>query len=252
MIHNVDQNSEEWEKLRRGKLTASEAGEWLIAEPKLTLNKDEICAILTEKCILHKKSAKVGDLAKLLPQEIIDANQGFLKKDQEARRATMCRMLGKELSTPMVDEWTGNRFTDFGHAFEDEACGSFEIETGYQTKKVGFVTLDGFEHFGCSPDRYVYDGDKPIGVLEVKCKPLDHSKMVIDGILPQEHRIQVHFQMAVTGLERAFFYAYSPDMQSLLIDVYADGLTKLIERALVKFDADYTTFREENLPKLKI
>lgn len=253
MIHDVQQNSEAWECLRRGRLTASEAGEWLVAEPKLTLTKSEICTELDRLQTDYKKAAKVGDLAALLPPAIIQANQGFLKKDQEARQDTMCRMLGQELSTTINEEWAGNRFTDFGNAFEDEACAAFEIQTGYTLKKVGFVTLDGFDYFGCSPDRYVYDdAGEPLGVLEVKCKPIEHSRIVINGALPKEHRMQVHFQMAITGLDRAWFYAYSPDMKALTVEVPADEFTQRILDALETFDRDYRAFRDLNLPKLKI
>lgn len=251
MIHNLDQGSEAWDMIRRGKLTASEAGDWLVSEPKLQLTKEEISERLTEAGIPHKKSAKVGDLAALLPDGIVRANMGFLKKEQEARYGTMCRILCKELSTTWTEEWTGNKFTDFGHAFEDEACTAFELETGYETKKVGFVTLDGFDYFGCSPDRYVHDGIEPIGVLEVKCRPIDHARLVIEGILPPEHKLQVHFQMAITGLDQAFFYAYSPDMKPLLVNVAADRFTEKVKESLIKFNDDYLEFRSINLPKLR-
>lgn len=252
MIHDIEQGSDAWDQIRRGKLTASEAGEWLLALPTLTLTKEKISERLSELCISHKKSAKVGDLAMLLPMEIIEANQGYLKKDQEARHNTMCRMLGRELSLSQGDEFMGNRFTDFGHNYEDEAASAFEIETGLTTKKVGFVTLDGYDSFGCSPDRYVYDGDTPVGVLEIKCKPLDHSKIVIEGRLPPEHRIQVHFQMACSGFDRAWFYAFSPDMKPLNVEISANGTTTLMLRALATFDDDYRIFRDTNLPKLRL
>jgi|DEB0MinimDraft_6_1074348.scaffolds.fasta_scaffold07970_6 hypothetical protein len=252
MIHNVDQNSEAWENLRRGKLTASQVGEWLVADPKLTLKGTEIKSILDELEIPHKKSSLVGELAKLLPANIVADNQGYLAKDLAARRKTMCRMIGQEFSSH-ANEWMGNNATDFGNAFEDEACSKFEIETGFATEKIGFVTLDGFNYFGASPDRMVYSADKKsvLGPLEVKCKPEAHAETVINGILPPEHRLQVHFQMVLTGCEQAWFYAYSPDMESLIVPVQADGLTRKMEQAMVKFDAEYSAFREEHLPKLK-
>ena len=113
------------------------------------------------------------------------------------------------------------------------------------------MTLDGFDYFGCSPDRYVYDGIAPIGVLEVKCRPIEHVRLVIEGILPPEHRLQVHFQMAVTGLDQSFFYAYSPDMKPLLVHVTADRYTDKVKESLVKFNEDYLEFRSINLPKLR-
>jgi len=250
MIHEVDQNSHAWEDLRAGKLTASEAGEWLLAEPKLRLNGGEIKSELDRLGIKYVKTSKVGDLADLLPADIIANNQGYLKKDTEARESAMCKMIGRELS-PVTNDWMGNRFTDFGHEFEDMAATEFELRTGYTCKKVGFVTLDGFQYFGASPDRYIYDSDGSfIGPLEIKCKPEAHVKIVIGDVLPDEHKLQVHYQILLSGSQVGYFFAYSPDMQPFTIKIHADEYTDKLEKSLIKFDAEYQQFRNSHLNKL--
>lgn len=250
MIHDVEQNSEQWMELRRGKLTASEAGEWLIDTPRLTLNKDQIMNVLEEHKVTYKKSAKVGELAEMLPCRVVSQNTEYSKKSSEARQNAMCRMISKELGS-VTASFMGNIYTDFGHSFEDEAVRDFELRTGLKCVKVGFVTIEGLAHVGMSPDRYVYDSDHDfLGVLEIKCKPEAHAKILIQGVLPAEHKIQVHFQMAISGADKAYFYAYSPDMKSLLVEVYRDEYTENLETALILFNAEYEAFRSENLPKL--
>ena len=253
MIHDIDQNTEAWDKIRADKLTASELGDWFIAQPKLTLNSTEIKEILTELEIEHKKSAKVAELIALLPQDVIDSHQGYAKKDQTARFNAMCRILGCSIA-PVTKEFMGNKSTDFGHAYEDEAASAFELITGLRAVKVGFVTLDGFDYFGASPDRLVYSADKKhfMGVLEIKCKPEQHVKTVIEDVLPYENRLQLHFQMAITGANKGYFFSYSPDMKPMLKIVHADYLTDRVERGMVSFDAEYRAFREKHLSKLEI
>jgi len=253
MIHYCLQNSEEWEALRRGKLTASEAGDWLLAESKLNLTGDQIKAKLDELGIAYKKSSTVGVLTSLLPAEVINDNQGYLKKDLEARQAAMYRMITRELGT-VTSAWTGNRFTDFGNEFEDEAASEFELRTGFICEKVGFVTLDGYDYIGCSPDRYVYSADKStfLGPLEIKCKPEGHAKMVIEDIMPDDHKLQLHFQMVMSGSNKGFFFGYSPDMQPLMKVVYADSYTSRLEESLIRFNEDYKAFRAVNLPKIQV
>ena len=75
---------------------------------------------------------------------------------------------------------------------------------------------------------------------------------MIDGIMPVEHRMQLNFQMIMTGSDRGFFFAYSPDMQPLMIEVKADSYTMKMQRALTRFDRDYQEFRNAHLSKLKI
>tara|TARA_R110000803_G_scaffold59101_1_gene117439 strand:- start:2453 stop:3217 length:765 start_codon:yes stop_codon:yes gene_type:complete len=254
MIYDMLQGSVQWDRIRAGRLTASECGEWVMAQPKLTLKGEEIKAALDDHGIVYKKTMRVGDLAALLPPKVVAANQGYLVGETKVRHQTMCRMLGRELSrdTPDPDSWTGNGFTDYGHAFEPAACTSFEIETGMETRLVGFVDLDEYPYMGCSPDRLVYNASGHfMGPLEVKCRPVEHAQMVIDGVLPSEYRLQCHFQMVLCGTTRGYFYGYSPDMLPILIEIKADSLTHLLSDSLRKFHADYAAFRTANLPKLK-
>ena len=254
MIHTFPQNSEQWEDARKGKLTSSKVGHWLIAEPRLTLNKEQVIDQLIGLGIPHKKSAKAGDLASLLPDDVRLANQGYLKGDQAARRRMMCQLIGEEEGKSWTEEWTGNRYTDHGNETEPVACESFELETGLKATPIGFVSLGDFP-IGASPDRMVYqnDADPPIGILEVKCKtPTVHVETLVEGKLPPEHEMQVHFQMVVCGVSQAWFYAYSPDMQSLTIHIEANDLTERIKRGINAFDRDYTLFRGEHLSRIQL
>ena len=251
IIHNaVDQNDHAWEELRKGVLTASKVGEWLIAEPKVNLTKPEIIKILKEADIPHKTAMKVGELGDLLPdrEQYLEIPKGA----QSAKHAMMCALMGEKLATSFVDPWTGNGYTDYGHEMEQEACDSFAMETGMELQKVGFCIADSGP-FGCSPDRLIYRGDDPIGVLEVKCKsPKVHVETVIAGVLPFEHAMQVHFQLAVTDLPVAYFYSYSPDMQPLMIEVKPNALTARVRAGMQAFERDYKEFQNQHLGKVQL
>jgi hypothetical protein len=72
---------------------------------------------------------------------------------------------------------------------------------------VGFVSQDGF---GCSPDGLIYQftgstvyPNKPTHGLEIKCpSPETHIEWLLDGKLPDCHKLQVHASMIVCGVRR--------------------------------------------------
>ncbi len=129
-----------------------------------------------------------------------------------------------------VEDWKGNRWTERGNEFEDEAVLFYEMQKGCSTDKVGFVTN---YNVGCSPDRYVDDD----GLLEVKCpKASTQVKYLLSDKLPSIYIPQIQGQLYVTGRKWCDWLAYSPEVPSIIIRVYRDEsyITKL-SGALQKF-----------------
>lgn len=123
-------------------------------------------------------------------------------------------------SPPPLPSWAMQRGTEL----EDEARKAYERETGRKISTVGFCQIKEDDNFGCSPDGFIINDDfEPIGLIEIKC-PLNETaiKYVFKNEVPREYRLQLQFQLWVTGLFWVDFYVYSPDIPSLLIRVERD------------------------------
>ena len=148
--------------------------------------------------------------------------------------------------------WTGNRHTDRGEELEPEAREHFSELMDLETREVGFVTRAD-EVIGCSPDALVYrpNGRKPIAGLEIKC-PLakHHARYLIEGVLPDAYRAQVHGGMAVTGLRWWYFMSYCPGLVPFVVRVERDDYTEKVVNALDRFLVFYAERRKQLLPRL--
>jgi hypothetical protein len=95
-----------------------------------------------------------------------------------------------------------------GTRLESLARLKYEQMTGLEVKQAGFIDC-GF--YGCSPDGLIYDGDKLIKGLEIKC-PTGHVHMraLLANEMPREHDMQVHFSMICAGVKEWDFMSYCP------------------------------------------
>ena len=211
-IHNCIQQSEEWFSIRKGRPTASQF----------------------KKIITPAK----GELSKQASGYIIE--------------------LIAECFCPTYAAFIGNNWTDRGNELEPEARKAFEDHTGLFVEQVGFVTQGdngAWKHaVGCSPDGLLKDDSgEYVAGLEIKCpSPATHVEYVLNGVLPDEYKPQVHGSLAVTGLPRWHFWSYYPGMQPLHVIVERDAYTDKLTAALDKFLIDYGAAREKAIPKLQI
>jgi hypothetical protein len=146
--------------------------------------------------------------------------------------------------------WEGNRHTDRGEELEPAARELFAARMGLEVRTVGFITRDD-EVIGCSPDGLVYQNGRPVAGLEIKC-PLSkhHARWLVDGVVPDTHRPQVHGGMAVTGLRWWYFMSYCPGLAPFIVRVEADAYTAKLTDALDRFLVYYAARRAEVLPRL--
>lgn len=123
------------------------------------------------------------------------------------------RMTGKPLPGAF-SAWSVER----GQILEEEARPFFEMETGMDTKAVGFVIGDD-DRCGCSPDALVGDN----AGLEIKCPfPQTHLKYLDYGRVPPEYVTQVQGSLYVTGRERWHFLSYHRKLPALHVTVERD------------------------------
>jgi len=108
---------------------------------------------------------------------------------------------------------------------------------GEEVRQVGFCLSD-CGRFGCSPDGLVGED----GALEIKCPSQQvHEKYLRLNRLPPEYKCQVHGTLIVTRRKWIDFLSYSPvdDVNCLLIRVFPDAFTELLEKELNKFHLKY-------------
>lgn len=93
-----------------------------------------------------------------------------------------------------VDRWTGNAYTEHGHAMEDEARAYYEMMKGTPVATAGFVRSSDLEA-GMSPDGLMLGVD---GALEIKSP--GHKQLVRCLSLtecPREYLLQAQGQILV-------------------------------------------------------
>ena len=241
-IHTCAQRSDEWFKLRRGVLTASEFAEWLVELPKIRLTISAMKDVLDRAGISYPKGLLHDQLAQILPDR--KKYLTMTKGGEEAMRRTACKLLAQSAGC-----WEPPRFVTEamrrGTELEPEAVECFEQETGMKVEQVGFCrSLE--TKAGCSPDGLImeigegFEGKVPL--------PEVHCQMIIDGWLPDEYKLQVHGSMAITGAEAWWFQSYCPGLPPFRIRVRRDEFTEEIVKGLERFDnlLEVTRKRLEN------
>ncbi|MCD8071172.1 MAG: YqaJ viral recombinase family protein [Akkermansiaceae bacterium] len=160
----------------------------------------------------------------------------------ETVRALLCELLGSYLRPDEI-QWEGNYNTDRGEALEGDARDEFSRIMGFETVQVGFVRRNGLP-VGCSPDAFVFNADAgEWSGLEIK-SPLakNHIAYLVDGLLPDKYKAQVHGSLAVTGLKSWYFMSYCPGIRPLILRVERDDYTSKLEEAMIALARQYLAF----------
>lgn len=121
---------------------------------------------------------------------------------------------------------------------EQEARNFYEfqyLKGEAEVRQVGFV-VSGCGRFGCSPDGLVGDD----GLLELKCpQAATHVEYLMERVLPNEYKAQVHGQLLVTGRKWVDFMSYAAMYPPFVIRIVPDEFTQKLRRLLERFAADY-------------
>lgn len=121
-------------------------------------------------------------------------SQILAKGEGKTRRSYMLKLAG-EIITGEPMEGFSNEHTERGHVLEPEARDLYQLNTGVELRRVGFIKNG---RVGCSPDSLIGED----GGLEIKTK-LPH--LLIDLILknefPSEHKAQVQGTLWITKRE---------------------------------------------------
>lgn len=138
---------------------------------------------------------------------------------------------------PGQNAWKGNAATDRGKRLEPGARDHFRRTRGNVVEEVAFIEIS--DALGCSPDGLIWGGVDYVAGLEIKCPlPKTHLRYLIDGILPDAYKPQVHFSMAVTGFPW-HFYSYCPGMKPIHLYIEPDSYTAKLKAAVDDFLGEY-------------
>lgn len=155
------------------------------------------------------------------------------------------RRLARECVLDDPVQWGGNKHTEWGKEFESEARMMFSEYTGFDVSETGLCVNKDNLILACSPDGLISENGEIIAGLEIKCPSVDtHVDYVMDGVLPSEYTVQVHWSMMVTGIRHWYFMSYFPGLNPLILRVEHDEFTEKLKEAAEQFCIQYTAEKE--------
>lgn len=159
-------------------------------------------------------------------------------------RVAYVRELIAECFAPEWEEFAGNKFTDRGVEMEPEARDAFRTVIDFPVVEVGGVLADDGVSW-CSPDGVIFnplDDEEIVSGVEIKCpSPKVHVGYVLDGVLPDAYKQQVHGAMAITGADCWHFWSYFPGLRPFHLVVNRDEYTERVAQCLAEFVTEYKT-----------
>lgn len=131
----------------------------------------------------------------------------------------MMEEMAAELHEPATEGFS-NRYTEHGHAFEDQAIGEYRmmrLTFGEIVRKPGLFVHPEIDIASATPD--FFEGDDITGQVKCPYKEANHMKLLHFGVAPRsktgghpEYYTQVQFESFVTGRPKIVFLSYHPDV----------------------------------------
>lgn len=249
IIHpQIEQGTEEWLSIRRGRITASEVGAFAVAEKSLALTIPEIKDKLDVLGIDYKKTAKKDELAELLPNA--KRYEVHTQATINARSALYAKKIAERSGTEMYEQYV-ERITGYkrgtlamqrGSELESLARELYELVTGYTMTEVGFCEHDN-GLCGASPDGVRLDasGENILSAVEIKCHlPETHVKFLLDpDSFENEHKHQLHWQLAIMGCEFVDLFGFCPSVPYIKRRVFKNEYTARMVNAIDELSEEY-------------
>lgn len=161
---------------------------------------------VAENTLSEFQKARIG--------KITASNFGMVKKLKTSGQwgdmalSYLYDIIGEHLTGEPAEKFTGNKATDWGEMYEEEAIHAYTKRTGKKTQPAQVLKHPSLTWVGATPDRFV--GEK--GLIEAKC-PLtfkNHLRTVITRAVPDEYLPQVYGQLWLSGREWCDFISYDP------------------------------------------
>jgi hypothetical protein len=139
-----------------------------------------------------------------------------------ARDETLINMMeemAQELLEPAAES-IGNRYTEHGHAFEDQAIGEYQmmrLSSGLIVRTPGMFIHPEFDIASSTPD--FFEGEDATGQIKCPYKDTNHYKLMHWGVAPRastdghrQYYSQVQFESFTTCRPMIRFVSYHPDV----------------------------------------
>jgi putative phage-type endonuclease len=157
-------------------------------------------------------------------------------KKMTASHAQAIATAGKGLETYIYDKMAefystapkenySNPDIERGNELEDQARDVYELETGEEVRKVGFVEIDKF--VGFSPDGLVGKD----GGVEIKClNDVNHFKLILTNKIPSQYLWQIQMTLYLSKKNWWDFVAYNPNFKQNIIIIRVEPDKKKFEK----------------------
>ena len=130
-----------------------------------------------------------------------------LKVSSQARGYAY-RLVAEKLLGRPIENLSNLPWIERGKELEAQAVKSYEFDTDFETRAVGFITTDD-GRIGASPDRLLIGVN---GAVEIKCPaPATHIGYLLDGF-GTDYILQAQGQMLVGGFDFIDRYSYHPEL----------------------------------------
>lgn len=146
------------------------------------------------------------------------------------------------LNQKVAERWLGGQLPhfqsidmDFGAILEEDILPWYHLEFGVRPERVGLITTDDGS-VGCSPDGWL----PPDSGIEAKCPRAEtHVKYLRSNTVPNDHLVQVHAAMYVTGATSWRFVSYHRRFPQLVVQVQRDEeIIDAIHEAVTRFNEE--------------
>lgn len=141
-----------------------------------------------------------------------------------------------------------NTAMQWGTDHEPEARALYEMRQDCMVDRIGFAIHPTLDFSGSSPDGLMGDG-----ILEIKCpETTTHLRWLMDGVVPEEHRAQMTWEMVCCEATWGHFVSYDPrlpaDLQMFVLEYKFDAeFADRITQEVIKFNGEI----EATIAKLK-
>lgn len=162
-----------------------------------------------------------------------------------ARTNYMAQLFAEAVCPQYAEDEISSPAIEWGNTWEPVARAEFEKHIGSDVDQLAFITTEN-GRAGCSPDGIIMVNGEPVAGLEIKCpyRPANHVATIAAGEMPAEHKPQVHWSMAVTGLSAWHFWSYFPGLPPFHQLIRRDDYTEKVEHAMMTFGNEYAEYRK--------
>ena len=180
-------------------------------------------------------ASRIKHVTNYLKQTKAELEAGIWREGQ--KRIDYKTELIAEMLTGAAQEHFVNDAMKWGIEQEALAATEYEIASPEDVSTVGFVYHPSIDRAGASPDRLVGKD----GLLEVKCpETTTHLEYVLAGVVPDEHKQQMFFQMRCCERDWCDFMSFDSRLpkryQKFIVRLHADEqIMDAIDNEVIKF-----------------